>query len=92
MNRQGRLGFYAPSAGEEASMIGSHSAMKTTDWLLPAYRDLPQLIQHGLPLDKAFLWSRGHVAGNDTQKIFTRYRLRLLLVRSTSKQPALHSA
>lgn len=70
LNRQGRLGFYAPSAGEEASMIGSHSAMKTTDWLLPAYRDLPQLIQHGLPLDKAFLWSRGHVAGNEYPEDF----------------------
>ncbi|KMO52785.1 pyruvate dehydrogenase, partial [Lacticaseibacillus rhamnosus] len=36
LNRQGRLGFYAPSAGEEASMIGSHAAMKSSDWLLPA--------------------------------------------------------
>ena len=32
--------------------------------LLPGYRDVPQLIQHGLPLKEAFLWSRGHVAGN----------------------------
>ncbi|MGG2295793.1 thiamine pyrophosphate-dependent enzyme, partial [Enterococcus faecium] len=28
------------------------------------YRDVPQLVQHGLPLREAFLWSRGHVAGN----------------------------
>ena len=64
LNRQGRLGFYAPTAGEEASQLGSNFAMKKEDWLLPGYRDVPELIQHGLPLDKAFLWSRGHVEGN----------------------------
>ncbi|KRM72540.1 pyruvate dehydrogenase (acetyl-transferring) E1 component subunit alpha [Lacticaseibacillus brantae] len=64
LNRQGRLGFYAPTAGEEASQLGSNFAMKQSDWLLPGYRDVPELIQHGLPLDKAFLWSRGHVEGN----------------------------
>ena len=32
--------------------------------MLPGYRDVPQLVQHGLPLAEAFLWSRGHVAGN----------------------------
>lgn len=65
LNRQGRLGFYAPTAGEEASQLGSNFAMKKTDWLLPGYRDVPELIQHGLPLYKAFLWSRGHVVGNE---------------------------
>ena len=64
LNRQGRLGFYAPTAGEEASQIASNFAMKKTDFLLPAYRDVPQLVLHGLPLYQAFLWSIGHVAGN----------------------------
>lgn len=64
LNRQGRLGFYAPTAGEEASQVGSEFAMSKDDFLLPAYRDVPQLVLHGLPLYKAFLWSRGHVDGN----------------------------
>ncbi len=64
LNRQGRLGFFAPTAGEEASQIGSHFAMEKEDFLLPAYRDVPQLVQHGLPLAKAFQWSRGHIDGN----------------------------
>lgn len=70
LNRQGRLGFYAPTAGEEASQLGSNFAMKRSDWLLPGYRDVPELIQHGLPLDKAFLWSRGHVVGNEYPEDF----------------------
>lgn len=64
LNRQGRLGFYAPTAGQEASQLGSIAAFEKEDVLLPGYRDVPQLIKHGLPLHKAFLWSRGHAAGN----------------------------
>ena len=63
LNRQGRLGFYAPTAGEEASEMGTTYAMDKNDFLLPAYRDIPQLIQHGLPMYKAFLWSIGHYMG-----------------------------
>lgn len=64
LNRQGRLGFYAPTAGQEASQLGSIAAIEKEDVLLPGYRDVPQLIKHGLPLHQAFLWSRGHAAGN----------------------------
>lgn len=64
LNRQGRLGFYAPVAGQEATMIGTQYALDKQDWILPGYRDIPQLVFHGLPLYQAFLFSRGHVAGN----------------------------
>ncbi|MGY3778213.1 pyruvate dehydrogenase (acetyl-transferring) E1 component subunit alpha [Isobaculum melis] len=64
LNRQGRLGFYAPTAGQEASQLASHYALEKEDFLLPGYRDVPQLIMHGLPLKEAFLWSRGHAGGN----------------------------
>lgn len=62
--RQGRLGFFAPTAGQEASQLASHFAFEAGDFLFPGYRDIPQLVKHGLPLHKAFLWSRGHVEGN----------------------------
>ncbi|MGO2083660.1 pyruvate dehydrogenase (acetyl-transferring) E1 component subunit alpha [Vagococcus sp.] len=65
LNRQGRLGFFAPTAGQEASQLASQFAMDKEDVLLPGYRDVPQLIKHGLPLTQAFLWSRGHAAGNE---------------------------
>lgn len=64
LNRQGRLGFYAPTAGQEASQIASHFALEKEDFILPGYRDVPQIIWHGLPLYKAFLFSRGHFVGN----------------------------
>lgn len=62
--RQGRLGFYAPTAGQEASQMASYFAFEKEDELFPGYRDIPQLIQHGLPVYKAFLWSRGHDVGS----------------------------
>lgn len=64
LNRQGRLGFYAPTAGQEASQIASHFALEKDDFILPGYRDVPQIVWHGLPLEKAFLFSRGHFIGN----------------------------
>ena len=68
--RQGRLGFFGPTAGQEASQLASHYAFDKNDILFPGYRDIPQLVKHGLPLDKAFLWSRGHVDGNDYPEDF----------------------
>lgn len=68
--RQGRLGFFAPTAGQEASQMASHFAFNRGDILFPGYRDIPQLVQHGLPLHKAFLWSRGHVEGNNYPEDF----------------------
>jgi len=64
LNRQGRLGFYAPTAGQEASQLASQFALEKDDFILPGYRDVPQLIWHGLPLYQAFLFSRGHFQGN----------------------------
>ncbi|HUC90582.1 MAG TPA: pyruvate dehydrogenase (acetyl-transferring) E1 component subunit alpha [Paenibacillus sp.] len=63
LGRQGRLGFYAPVSGQEASMIGSEYALNKDDFICPGYRDMPQIVWHGLPLYQAFLYSRGHQHG-----------------------------
>ncbi|HJV15825.1 MAG TPA: pyruvate dehydrogenase (acetyl-transferring) E1 component subunit alpha [Bacillales bacterium] len=64
LNRQGLLGNYAPSGGQEASQLASQFALEKGDYLLPTYRDLPPLVQHGMPLKQAFFWYKGHVSGN----------------------------
>ncbi|WP_152397215.1 pyruvate dehydrogenase (acetyl-transferring) E1 component subunit alpha [Paenibacillus guangzhouensis] len=63
LGRQGRLGFYAPVSGQEASMVGSVYPLQKEDFVVPAYRDMPQIVWHGLPLYQAFLYSRGHQHG-----------------------------
>src|SRR5699024_12271636 len=42
LNRQGRLGIYAPTAGQEASQLASQFALEKEDFILPGYRDVPQ--------------------------------------------------
>lgn len=68
LTRQGRLGFYAPVAGQEASMIGTEAATTKEDFILPGYRDVPQLHFHGWPLYQWILFSRGHQHGSDMPK------------------------
>ncbi|CAH0121417.1 MULTISPECIES: pyruvate dehydrogenase (acetyl-transferring) E1 component subunit alpha [unclassified Paenibacillus] len=63
LGRQGRLGFYAPVSGQEATMVGSEYALNKEDFICPGYRDMPQIVWHGLPLYQAFLYSRGHQHG-----------------------------
>jgi len=65
LNRQGRLGFYAPVAGQEASMVGTQSVLTADDYLLPTYRDIPQMIFQGVPIYQIMLWSRGHQHGGE---------------------------
>lgn len=61
--RQGRLGLWAPVSGQEASMIGSEAALQKEDFILGSYRDIPQIVWHGLPLHQSVLYSRGHREG-----------------------------
>lgn len=63
LQRQGRLGFYAPVSGQEASMIGSQFVLDKGDFILPGYRDMPQIVWHGYPMYQAFLYSKGHQHG-----------------------------
>jgi pyruvate dehydrogenase E1 component alpha subunit len=52
LQRQGRIGFYLQSTGQEASHIGSAYALKSSDWLFPAYRQPGILLLREVPIDK----------------------------------------
>jgi pyruvate dehydrogenase E1 component alpha subunit len=51
LQRQGRIGFHIGSIGEEALMIGSAAALRTTDWVVPCYREMGVALYRGMPLD-----------------------------------------
>jgi pyruvate dehydrogenase E1 component alpha subunit len=66
LQRQGRLGTYAPSLGHEACQVGLASAMAGNDWFFPYFRDLGIFITLGYPLaDYYHLWM-GNEAGMKT--------------------------
>jgi len=50
LQRQGRIGFYAPHSGQEATLVGSALAMDPDDWVFPAYRELAVALVRGAPL------------------------------------------
>jgi pyruvate dehydrogenase E1 component alpha subunit len=53
LQRLGRLGTYGPVHGQEASVVGSAMALDPSrDWIVPAYREQPAMIRHGLPLER----------------------------------------
>jgi 2-oxoisovalerate dehydrogenase E1 component alpha subunit len=54
LQRQGRIGFYIGSIGEEASVFGAAAAMEEEDWLFPCYREHGGALLRGMPLP-AFL-------------------------------------
>lgn len=51
LQRQGRIGFYAPHAGQEAAQIGSGLALEKEDWVFPAYRELAVALVRGGTLE-----------------------------------------
>ncbi|HEV2519127.1 MAG TPA: thiamine pyrophosphate-dependent dehydrogenase E1 component subunit alpha [Thermoplasmata archaeon] len=50
LQRQGRIGFYAPLLGQEGAQVACAWALDPSDWLFPAYRELAVAIVRGLPL------------------------------------------
>ena len=47
LQRQGRIGFYVPSSGQEASQIGAGFAMRPQDWIFPSYRNVSLALLRG---------------------------------------------
>lgn len=50
LQRQGRIGFYLQTTGEEATHIGSVAALRSSDWIFPAYREPGAAFLRGFPL------------------------------------------
>jgi pyruvate dehydrogenase E1 component alpha subunit len=64
LQRQGRLGTFAPLHGQEASITGSAMALDpSTDWAVPQYRELPALLRQGYPAERVALYRQGHPEG-----------------------------
>jgi len=63
LQRQGRMGTFAPGLGQEACQVGSASAVGKKDWVFPYFRDLGTYITLGLPLKNYYLLWMGSEEG-----------------------------
>lgn len=52
LQRQGRIGFYVPSTGEEAAQVGSGMCLRPDDWCYPSYRVPGLFLMRGAPIDR----------------------------------------
>jgi 2-oxoisovalerate dehydrogenase E1 component alpha subunit len=52
LQRQGRIGFYIGSNGEEACIIGPIAALRPSDWLFPCYRENGGYLLRGMPFQR----------------------------------------
>ncbi|WP_096201640.1 pyruvate dehydrogenase (acetyl-transferring) E1 component subunit alpha [Bacillus sp. FJAT-45350] len=63
LQRQGRLGTYAPFEGQEASQVGSALALGENDWLFPTYRDHGATLTFGANMARTYLYWNGRIEG-----------------------------
>jgi len=63
MQRQGRIGTYAPVSGQEAAQVGSAAALAADEWMFPTYRDYAAMYMHGMPLRRLIQFPMGHPDG-----------------------------
>jgi pyruvate dehydrogenase E1 component alpha subunit len=62
LKRLGRAGTYGPVHGQEAAVVGSAMALDPgRDWMVPATREHPAMIRHGLTLDRLLAGFMGKV-------------------------------
>ncbi len=64
LQRQGRMGTYAPIWGQEACQVGSAYALQKEDWIFPAFRELGATWMMGVPLKNIFLYWMGNEIGS----------------------------
>src|SRR5213083_811121 len=63
LQRQGRIGTFAPIKGQEASQLGSVVTLRATDWMVPSFRETAAMIWRGWPIEKILLFFAGYVEG-----------------------------
>jgi pyruvate dehydrogenase E1 component alpha subunit len=63
LQRQGRIGTFAPIKGQEASQIGSVFALRRADWMVPSFRETAAMIWRGWPIERILSFFAGRLEG-----------------------------
>src|SRR5881409_629466 len=63
LQRQGRIGTFAPIKGQEASQLGSAFTLEPTDWMVPSFRETAAMLWRGWPIEKLLMTFAGQLEG-----------------------------
>jgi pyruvate dehydrogenase E1 component alpha subunit len=64
LQRQGRLGTFAPVKGQEAAQIGAVATLRPSDWMVPSFRESAAALWRGQPIESILLAFGGYYQGN----------------------------
>jgi pyruvate dehydrogenase E1 component alpha subunit len=63
LQRQGRIGTFAPIKGQEAAQLGSVATLRRTDWMVPSFRETGAMLWRGWTMEKILLFFSGYLEG-----------------------------
>ena len=63
LQRQGRIGTFAPVSGQEASQLGAVALLRSSDWMVPAFRETAAEIWRGRSLESVIIYNNGYNEG-----------------------------
>lgn len=65
LQRQGRIGTFPPTTGQEAAHLGAVAALDPDDWLVPAFRETGAELYHGRSIESVLRYYSGFNEGTD---------------------------
>ncbi len=63
LQRQGRIGTFAPLSGQEAAQLGAVALLRPSDWMVPAFRETAAEIWRGRSLESVIIYNNGYNEG-----------------------------
>jgi len=67
LQRQGRLGTFAPITGQEASQLGAIAILEASDWFVPSFRETAAELWRGRTMEGIILTYGGYNEGGKGQ-------------------------
>ena len=65
LQRQGRIGTFAPIKGQEAAQLGTIAHLRPSDWMVPAFRETAAELWRGRSLESIIIYNNGFGEGID---------------------------
>jgi pyruvate dehydrogenase E1 component alpha subunit len=63
LQRQGRIGTFAPIKGQEAAQMGSVFTLRPTDWMVPSFRETAAMLWRGWTIESMLHFFSGRLEG-----------------------------
>ncbi|MBW1959989.1 MAG: pyruvate dehydrogenase (acetyl-transferring) E1 component subunit alpha [Deltaproteobacteria bacterium] len=63
LQRQGRIGTFAPIKGQEAAQLGAVAVLRPSDWMVPSFRETAAELWRGRTMESVIIYNAGFNEG-----------------------------